>query len=125
MVTIRSHRELRVYQAAFEAAKMVLRLSRGFPSDEKYELTKQIRAAARSVCANLAEAWRKRRYAPAFLAKLTDAEAEAAETQVWLDFALEEGYITPQEHAEAFDAYEKVIAQIVLMGRDRKKWAIN
>jgi four helix bundle protein len=125
MERIRSHRELKAYQTAFEGARLILRLTRKFPADEKYELTKQIRAAARSVCANLAEAWRKRRYAAAFVSKLTDAEAEAAETQVWLEFAFEDGYIAADQYEEAFDTYEKAISQIVLMISDAKKWGIS
>ena len=125
MERIRSHRDLKVYQTAFEGARLILRLTRKFPPDEKFDLLKQIRAAARSVCANLAEAWRRRRYAGSFVSKLTDAEAEAAEVQVWLEFALEAGYITAGEFEEAFNIYDKVIGQIVLMISEPQKWDIS
>ncbi|MGC9527741.1 MAG: four helix bundle protein [Limnospira sp.] len=80
-MVIRDHRELEVYQIAFEAAMRIFEESKSFPVEERYSLTNQIRRSCRSVCANLAEAWRKRRYEAAFVAKLNDCEAEAAETQ--------------------------------------------
>jgi four helix bundle protein len=78
---IKTHQDLEVYRVAFDAAMKVFGLSKGFPAEERYSLTDQFRRSSRSVCANLAEAWRKRRYKAAFLAKLNDSEAEAAETQ--------------------------------------------
>ena len=88
---IRSHRDLDVYRRAFATAMQIFRLSKTFPKDETFSLTDQGRRSSRSVCANLAEAWRKRRYEAAFISKLSDAETEAGETQVWLEFALECG----------------------------------
>ena len=82
---IREHTELEVYKKAFDAAMLIFEMSKKFPKEETYSLTDQIRRSSRSVCANLAEAWRKRRYKAAFIAKLSDAESEAAETQVWLE----------------------------------------
>lgn len=90
---IRTHRELEVYRKAFDAAMQVFELTKGFPREERYSLTDQIRRSSRSVCANLAEAWRKRRYEGAFVLKLNDSEAEAAETQVWLEFAVKSNYL--------------------------------
>ena len=84
-----THGQLEVYKKAFEAAMAIFELSRKFPKEETYSLTDQIRRSSRSVCANLAEAWRKRRYEGAFKSnKLNDVEAEAAETQTWLEFAV-------------------------------------
>lgn len=74
-IPIKSHKDLRVYQMAFQAAMEIFELSKKFPPEEKYSLTDQIRRSSRSVCANLAEAWRKRRYKAAFIAKLNDSEA--------------------------------------------------
>src|SRR5262249_15484375 len=85
---IRTHCDLQVYRTAFDAAMTIFEMTKAFPKEETYSLTDQIRRSSRSVCANLAEAWRKRRYRAAFVAKLVDAEAEAAETQVWLEFAV-------------------------------------
>jgi four helix bundle protein len=79
---IQEHTDLEVYRKAFDAALLIFTVSKEFPKEEIYSLTDQIRRSSRSVCANLAEAWRKRRYKAAFLAKLSDAESEAAETQV-------------------------------------------
>ena len=85
---IQSYRDLRVYQAAMDAAMDIFQLSKSFPAEEKYSLTDQIRRSSRSVCANIGEGWRKRRYKAAFIAKISDAETEACETQIWLEFAL-------------------------------------
>ena len=85
---IRIHCELEVYQKAFDAAMQIFDLSKSFPKEETYSLTDQIRRSSRSVCSNLAEAWRKRRYEGAFINKLSDSESEAAETHVWLEFAV-------------------------------------
>jgi four helix bundle protein len=90
---ILNHTELEVYKKAHHAAMDLFRITRGFPKEEMYSLTDQIRRSSRSVCANLAEAWRKRRYEAAFVAKLSDAESEAAETQVWIEFAVKCGYL--------------------------------
>ena len=90
---VQTHQDLDVYQLAFETAMQVFKLSKNFPSEERYSLTDQMRRSSRSVCANLAEAWRKRRYEGAFLIKLSDAEAEAAETQTRLEFAVQCEYL--------------------------------
>src|SRR5512139_588898 len=84
---VRHFRELRVYQDAFGAAMTIFRLSRSWPQEERYSVTDQIRRASRSASANIAEAWRKRRYPAHFTSKLSDADSETAETQAWLDYA--------------------------------------
>ncbi len=89
MALVKHFKELRVYQHAFAAATRIYRLSKRWPAEERYSLTDQIRRSSRSVCANIAEAWRKRRYPAHFVSKLSDSDSEAAETQVWLDFALD------------------------------------
>ena len=94
MENIRSYRELRVYQAAFEAAMQIFELTKSFPAEERFSMTDQMRRASRSVCSNIAEAWRKRRYEAHFVSKLSDAETEAEETRVWLQFAQRCGYLT-------------------------------
>ena len=85
---IKRHQDLDLYKKAFEAAMEIFELSKKFPREETYSLTDQIRRSSRSVCANIAEAWRKRRYEAAFVSKLCDSEGEAAETQTWLEFAV-------------------------------------
>jgi len=94
MSLVKHFRELRVYQTAFDAAMDIFELSKQWPKEERYSLTDQIRRSSRSVCEQIAEAWRKRRYCAHFRSKLTDADSEAAETQSWLEFAFKCGYIT-------------------------------
>lgn len=84
---VQNYTELKVYQLAFTSAMRIYELSKKWPTEEKYSLTDQIRRSSRSVCGNIAEAWRKRRYPAHFVSKLSDADTEAAETEVWLDFA--------------------------------------
>lgn len=84
---IRTYRELRVYQAARDAAMRIFELTKRFPAEERYEMVAQMRGSSRSVCTNTAEAWRKRRYPAHFVSKLSDAEGEAEETRVWLEFS--------------------------------------
>ena len=122
---IRSHRDLDVYQRAFAAGMKIFELSKGFPKDEIYSLTNQGRRSSRSVCANLTEAWRKRRYEAAFISKLSDAETEAAETQVWLEFALACGYVDQSAFEELYSAYEGVIGSIVHMINHPESWVIS
>jgi four helix bundle protein len=86
MKIIRTHRDLQVYQLSFEAGMQIFNISKSFPREEIYSLTDQIRRSSRSVSGNLAEAFRKRKYPKAFVAKLSDSEGESAETQVWLDY---------------------------------------
>ena len=122
---IRHFRDLEVYQNALAAGLRVYQLSKKFPPEEKYSLTDQIRRSSRSVCANIAEAWRKRRYEAAFVSKLSDAEGEAAETQVHLEFAIHHHYISSDEFLSVDDAYEKICAQLVRMIDEPEKWLIR
>src|SRR6185312_15812184 len=98
----------------------IFNLSKVFPKEETYSLTDQIRRSSRSVCANLAEAWRKRRYEAAFVAKLSDAETEASETQVWLEFAVKCGYSPRSSAAELYRAYDRVIGTVVGMIKNKE-----
>ena len=110
--SIRSHEDLGVYQMTFDAAIEIFQLSKKFPVEERYSLTDRIRRSSRSVCANLAEAWRKRRYEAAFIAKLSDCEAEAAQTQVWIKFAVKCKYLEIEKGRELYSIYNKVRAWI-------------
>jgi len=114
---IRSVRDLDVYRLAFDTAMELFELSKEFPVEEKYSLTDQIRRSSRSVCTNLAEGWRKRRYKAMFVNKLTDAEQEAAETQTWLEFALACKYITQEIFTNLDEKYEHIFAQLITMER--------
>ena len=122
MNILRSHKELDVYQIAFKSSMETFYLSKTFPKDEIFSLTSQIRRSSRSVSANIAEAFRKRRYEKAFVAKLSDSEAEAAETQVWLDYSLECGYITKEIHSRIIEEYERIIGKIGMMIYHSEKW---
>src|SRR2546423_12716458 len=122
---IRHFRDLEVYQNARLMGLKVFELTKRFPVEERYALTDQIRRSSRSVCANIAEAWRKRRYHAAFIAKLSDAEGEAAETQVHLEFAFRHRYVSRDEFLSVDDAYEKICAQLVRMIDDPEKWLIR
>ena len=121
---IQRHTELDVYKKAFDAAMNVFERSKSFPKEETYSLTDQIRRSSRSVCANLAEAWRKRRYEAAFIAKLSDAESEAAETQVWLEFAVKCGYLDRDVAAAVYHAYEEILKMLVAMINSPESWTI-
>jgi len=91
------YKELLAYQKAFQLAMEIFKISKKFPAEEKYSLTDQIRLSSRSVCANMAEGYRKRRYVNHFISKLTDSDSENSETNVWLDFALECNYISSED----------------------------
>ena len=121
MAVAKSHRELRVYQLAFAAATHIHEVTRKFPAEEKYSLTDQMRRSSRSVCANIAEAWR-RKYPKNFVSKLTDSDTEATETLVWLDFALHFGYISPELHKELSDHYDHICSQLTIMMSEPHKW---
>ena len=101
-------KSLRVYQLAYRTAMEIFRYSRSFPADERYSLVSQIRRSSRSVAANIAEGYRKRQYPAMFSSKLADADAEATETGVWLDFARDCGYLTQEVHRELTTAYDEV-----------------
>jgi len=120
---IRTHKDLEVFQMAFNAAMKIFELSKKFPKEETYSLTDQIRRSSRSVCGNTAEAFRKRRYPKAFVCKLTDAEGESAETQTWLDFLLSCSYISENVHDELNDGYEQIIGKLVNMSLKPENWS--
>jgi four helix bundle protein len=118
------HRDLEVYQKAFDAAMRIFELSKAFPKEETYSLTDQMRRSSRSVCANLAEAWRKRRYEKAFISKLSDCESEAAETQVWLEFAVKCGYMSREDARLLYHAYDQILGILVGMIINPETWII-
>lgn len=109
---INSVRDLEVYKLAFGAAMEIFQISKNFPPEERYSLTDQIWRASRSVCSNLGEAWRKRRYRAVFINKLTDAQQEASETQTWLDFCLACGYINQKTFERLDQEYEKILGKL-------------
>jgi four helix bundle protein len=112
---LNSVRDLDVYNLAFDTAMIIFKISKAFPKDEKYSLTDQVRRSSRSVCANLAEGWRKRKYQAVFINKLLDAAQEAAETQTWLEFALHCGYVDEDVFTNLYEKYEHIFAMLNTM----------
>jgi four helix bundle protein len=123
--TIRKHTDLDVYQRSFAAAMHLFDLSKSFPTEERYSLTDQCRRSSRSVCANLAEAWRKWRYPAAFVAKLSDSEAEACETQTWIQFAVECDYLNKETARKLYSDYDDIIGMLVNMIKQPDNWKLN
>ncbi len=122
---VRSHGDLEVYQLAFKAAMQIFELTKRFPKEEIYSLTDQIRRSSRSVCTNTSEAWRKRRYEAAFVSKLNDAEAEAGETQAWLEFACECQYMDKATMLALYQTYDQVIGKLVTMENNPAPWIMK
>ncbi|MEJ2628859.1 MAG: four helix bundle protein [bacterium] len=122
---VKTYRDLDVYQLAMKGAVRIFELTKLFPKEERFSLTDQIRRASRSVCSNLAEAWRKRRYRAAFICKLNESESEGAETQVWAELAYNIGY-WDKEIFEKIDVhYDKIIGKLVRMIDNPDPWLIQ
>jgi four helix bundle protein len=125
MAHIQNYKELRVYQAAMQAAMRIFELTKGFPVEERYSLTDQIRKASRSVCANIGEAWRKRRYRAHFISKLSDSEGEAEETRVWLEISRNCGYMSEADASDLDRKYDRILGQLVNMIDHPEQWIIT
>jgi four helix bundle protein len=125
MQNIRSYKELRVYQTAMDAAMKIFELSKRFPAEEQYSLTDQMRRSSRSVCTNIGEAWRKRRYPAHFVSKMSDSEGEAEETRVWIEFAERCRYLTRDEASDLDTTYDRILAQLVNMIFNKDDWTIR
>ena len=119
---IRHFRDLDVYRRAFDAAMKIFELTKKFPGDEKFSMVDQIRRASRSVCSNIAEGWRKRRYISVFRNKMTDAMQEASETQCWLEFASACRYISEDEFQDLDTEYENIIGMLSSMEMKSEKF---
>lgn len=119
---IKYFRDLDVYQKAFAAAMKIFEITKSFPKDELYSLVDQIRRSSRSICSNLAEAWRKRKYKAVFSNKLTDAMQEASETQSWLEFCLACKYIEKADFDKLDNEYEQILAMLNSMEKNADKF---
>ena len=119
---IRHFRDLDVYRRAFDAAMKIFELTKKFPGDERFSMVDQIRRASRSVCSNIAEGWRKRRYISVFRNKMTDAMQEASETQCWLEFASACRYISEDEFQDLDTEYENIIGMLSSMEMKSEKF---
>ena len=120
-----NYNNLKVFKLSFQKAMQIFELSRSWPQEEKYALTNQIRRSSRSVCGNMAEAWRKRRYPAYFVSKLSDSDAEAAETEVWLDFALKCGYLSEDTHIQMRRDCDYICRMLYLMMKNPQKWILK
>jgi four helix bundle protein len=122
---VKKHTDLEVYQRAYDAAMRIFRATKRFPKEEMYSLTNQIRRSSRSVCSGLAEAWRKRRYQAAFVSKLGESEAEAAETQTWIQFAVGCEYLSRDAAAELYPEYDAILGMLVDMIVNASRWTLK
>lgn len=118
------HEDLEVYQLSFKAAMMIFELSFSFPKEERYSLTDQIRRSSRSVCANIAEAFYRRKYPKYFISNLAIAIAESGETRVWLDFSHECKYLSVETKNKLCDDYSKIIGKLIIMCNQPEKWTL-
>jgi four helix bundle protein len=121
---IKSYKDLRVYQNALEAAMIIFELTKRFPPEERYSLVDQVRRSSRSVCTNIGEAWRKRRYPAHFISKLSDSEGEAEETRIWVEISYRCKYISKEEADDLDDRYDKILGQLVNMITVPDKWCL-
>lgn len=123
--TIKHFRELEVYQIAFQEAMKIFQITKGFPFIERFSITDQIRRSSRSVCSNLAEAWRKRKYIAVFVNKITDSMQEASETQTWLEFSKACSYIDQDQFNELDSEYERIIRMLNSMEINANKFCFG
>lgn len=122
MSTIKFHQDLKVFQKSVEVAMIIFELTKSFPKEELYSLTDQIRRSSRSVSANISEAWGKRKYEKSFVAKLTDSEGEARETQTWLLYAWKCKYINEEQFISLNKQYNQIIGMLVNMISQSQNW---
>lgn len=125
MKAIKSHHELEVYKIAFDVAMRIFEVTKEFSVEERYSLTDQVRRSSRSLCANISEAWRKRRYEGAFISKLSDAESEAAETRTWIQFAVKCGYLSKENGRQLYKECDQIIGKIVNMIKRPEPWLLK
>jgi four helix bundle protein len=112
---VRNYKELRVYQKAFELMMEIFRVVKNWPKEERYNLTDQILRSSRSVCSNIAEGWRRRKYKNVFANQIDSAGGSATETQVWLDVALSCGYLNNKQYDEIYEGYNEVGRMLTAM----------
>ncbi len=122
---LQGHKDLKVYQLAYKLAMEIFNESKTFPIEERYSLTDQIRLSSRSVATNVAEAFRKRRYRNVFVNKLSDSDTEATETQVWLDFSLDCGYLSRGSYEKLVKGYEEIGKMLGSMMSTPEKFNIS
>ena len=119
-----TYQDLQVYQMAFQVAMEIFEATKNYPREERYSLVDQVRLSSRSVCANISEAFRKRLYPAAFVSKLSDANAEAGETEVWLEFSWKCGYMTREQANALLTACEQITGKLIRMIRHPEHWKV-
>ena len=122
---IQFHWQLDVYQLSVEAAMEIYELSTKFPKEETYSLTDQIRRASRSISGQIAEGWRRRKYEAVFVNKMNEAEGEAAETQVWLEYAVKCNYLSRDDATRLHKKYDEILGKLISMGNNSDKWVLK
>lgn len=122
---VQYHWELEVYELGKEGRQRIFELSRGFPKEEMYSLTDQIRRSSRAVCAQIAEAWGRRLYRADFVNRLNQAESEARETQCWTEVAVECEYMTTEMGQQLFQLYNQIIGKLVTMENNADRWILS
>ncbi|MYE89172.1 four helix bundle protein [Candidatus Poribacteria bacterium] len=122
---IQYHWQLDVYQLSVEAAMEIYELSKVFPKEEVYSLTDQIRRASRSISGQIAEGWKRRKYEAVFANKMNEAEGEAAETQVWLEYAVKCGYTGRDDGTRLHKKYDDILGKLINMGNNPEKWVLR
>ena len=122
---IQYHWQLDVYKLSIEAAMEIYELSKAFPKEEIYSLTDQIRRSSRSVSGQIAEGWRRRKYGAIFVNKMNEAEGEAAETQVWLEYAAKCGTMSREDGTRLHRKYDQIIGKLITMGNNPSKWVLR
>ena len=122
---IQYHWQLDVYKLSVEAAMDIYELSKSFSKEETYSLTDQVRRSSRAISGQVAEGWRRGRYQAAFVNKMNEAEGEAAETQVWLEYAVKCGYIRREDGTRLHKTYDMIIGKLVNMANQPQKWLLK
>ena len=122
---IQFHWQLDVYQLSVEAAMEIYQISTKFPKEEIYSLTNQIRRASRSISGQIAEGWRRRKYEAMFVNKMNEAEGEATETQVWLEYAVKCEYMSRDDVTRLHKKYDEILGRLVNMGNNPNKWVLK
>jgi|SRR5437899_13027753 len=125
MKLIKHHWELEVYKLSVEGAMRIFEFSKTFPKEETYSFTDQIRRSSRSVSGQIIEAWRRRKYENVFVSKLSEAEGEAGETQVWLEYSARCGYLNKKDGRILHRTYNRIIGKLVTMGNNPDAWALK
>lgn len=124
-MNLQGYRDLRAFQLSYSLAMDIFEMTKKFPREERYSLVDQIRRSSRSIPSNIAEAWKKRRYEKMFISKIVDSAGEAGETEVWLRFAKDSGYLATNDFDRLIDGYDEVNRMLNGMIEKADKFCIN